>query len=98
MRWQRNTKDWVPIAQRNAAAGEQARKELDDLIGIFERELGNKAHVLGDAISLVDFHLASMFQWIGYCGVDLKAFPKTSAWMQCCEARPSHAKAAAAEA
>lgn len=91
-RWQRNTSDRIPAELRNASAGAVARKELDQLIGIFEEQLADKPYALGDAASLVDFHLASMFQWIGFLGVSLDAFPKTKAWTARCGARAANMK------
>lgn len=61
-RWQRNTSERVPAALRHAPAGEEARKDVDRLLGLFQGELGDKSYVLGDAVSLVDFHLASFMQ------------------------------------
>jgi glutathione S-transferase len=91
-RWQRNAGEYFPAEQRNAAAGVAGRKDLDQLIGVFEQELGDKSYVLGERISLVDFHLASFFQWMGFLGVDLTPFPKTKAWFERCSARPALAK------
>lgn len=91
-RWQRNTSDRFPAELQNAAAGAAARKELDQLLGIFEKELGDKSYVLGDSASLVDFHLASLFQWMGFLGVSLVTFPKTKAWSERCSARPANLK------
>lgn len=91
-RWQRNTSDRIPAELRNQAAGEAARKDVDALVAIFEREFGDKEHVLGKQISLVDFHMASFFQWMGFLGVDLKPFPKTAAWFGRCAARPALAR------
>jgi glutathione S-transferase len=90
IRWQRNVKEWVPAAERNAAAGEAAKKELGELIGLFEQELGAKSYILGDAISVPDFHLASIFEWIQHSGMDLKTYPKTSAWLKRCMSRPAY--------
>lgn len=91
-RWQQNTSDRFPEALRNPAAGAQARKDVEGLIGLFDKELGDKSYILGDDISLVDFHMASFFQWMGFCGVDLAPFPKTAAWAARCAARPANAK------
>jgi glutathione S-transferase len=91
-RWQRHTAKHIPAELQNAAAGAEARKDLDTLIGIFEGELGDKPYVLGKDISLVDFHLASFFEWMGFCGVDLTPFPKTKAWSQRCISRPANQK------
>ncbi len=91
-RWQRNVSDRVPAELRNAKAGDEARKDIDKVVGIFEAELGAKPYVLGDDFSLVDAHLASFFQWIGFCGVDLTPFPKIKAWAARCDARPANQK------
>ncbi len=91
-RWQRNTSDRFPAELRNQAAGEIAQKDVLELVGIFEKELGDKQHVLGAKISLVDFHLASFFQWMGFLGVDLTPFPNTKAWFGRCSARPALAR------
>ena len=91
-RWQRHVGEFYPTEQRNAAAGAAARKDLDQLIGIFEKELGEKSYVLGQGISLVDFHLGSFFQWVTFMGVDLTPFPKTKAWFERCTARPALAR------
>lgn len=91
-RWQRNTSEFFPAEQRNAAAGAEARKEVDQLIGILEKELADKPYVLGKEVSLVDIHLASFFAWMGFCGVDLTPFPKVKAWNERCAARPANQK------
>lgn len=93
-RWQRNTEG--DVAQRNAAAGAQAREDIDGLIAILEKDLVNKSYILGDSASLVDFHLASIFQWIGFCGVDLTRFANVQAWVERCSARPANQKLMAA--
>jgi glutathione S-transferase len=91
-RWQRHTAEHVDAKLKHAPAGEEARKDLDAAIAIFERELGDRSWVLGESASLVDFHLASFFQWMGFCGVDLAPFPKTKAWADRCSARPANRK------
>lgn len=96
-RWLRNTSDRFPQALQNAAAGEAARKDIDELIGLFEGELGDKSYVLGEQVSLVDFHMASLFQWITFCGVELTPFPKTAAWLARCSARPANLRLMGAE-
>ena len=91
-RWQRHTNERVPAALRHAPAGEEAKKDVDRLLHLFEDELGEKPYVLGEAVSLVDFHLASFMQWIGFCGVDLAAYPKLKVWADRCSARPANLK------
>ena len=95
-RFTRNTSDRFPAERQNAAEGEQAKKDLNTLIGFWEADLADKPYILGDNASLVDFHLASCFQWISFCGVDLKPFPKVSAWLARCSAREANVKLMAA--
>jgi glutathione S-transferase len=89
-RWQRNTSEFYPKDQQNAAAGAAGRKDLDSVIGILEEHLAKKKYLLGDAITVSDFHLASFMQWVTMCGVKLDAFPKTAAWMKGCVERPAN--------
>lgn len=46
---------------------------VDGQLRLFDEQLGDKPYVLGEAVSLVDFHLASFMQWIGFCGLDIAA-------------------------
>jgi glutathione S-transferase len=62
------------------------------LLAIFEQELGDKPYVLGERVSLVDFHLASIFQWMVFCGIDVAPYPKSAAWAARCAERPALAK------
>lgn len=83
----------VPPSKRDEAAGRAARRDLDGLIGHIEQNLAEREAMLGATISLVDIHLASFFQWITALGVDLGSFPRTSAWLARCSARPASARA-----
>lgn len=91
-RWQRNVSDWFPAEHRNAAAGAVARKELDELLAMLDTELATKPYMLGEAISVVDFHLASILEWAQHCGVGVDPFPKVAAWLSKCTKRPANAK------
>lgn len=91
-RWQRHTNPRIPEELRHAPAGAEARKDVDKLLHIFEQQLADRPYVLGDAASLVDFHLASFMQWLGFCGIDLAVFPKIKAWADRCSARPANLK------
>ncbi len=90
-RWLRHTGDTVDAALQNARAGEEARGELDQLVALLEEQLGAD-YLLGSGPSLVDFHLVSFCRWMGYCGIDVAAFPKVRAWIERCSARPANQK------
>ncbi len=81
---------------RNEAAVAKARTDLERLIGILDEDLGERAYILGDAVSLVDFHLVSLLGWVASCGVDLAPFPKVGSWVGRCAARPAQQKLRAA--
>lgn len=93
-RWLGNTQG--EEALRNAAAGAMARKDIDRMIGMLEDNLGDRPYMLGEAASLVDFHLVSLLQWLGSCGVDLAGFANVAAWVERCSARPANLKLMAA--
>lgn len=93
-RWLSNTKG-APELQ-NPVAGKQARKDVDRLVGMLEDELGDREYLLDSGVSLVDFHLVSLFQWVTSVGIDLAPFPKVSAWVERCSARPANLQLMAA--
>ena len=93
-RWLRNTQG--EESHRNAAAGAAARKDVARMHGIVEAHLSDREYMLGDNVSLVDFHLVSHFHWMVFCGVDLAEFPKIAAWVERCSARPANQKLMAA--
>lgn len=93
-RWMANTLGPEPL--RNAAAGVQARKDIDRLIGMLDEDLGEKPYMLGDTASLVDFHLVSILGWMASCGIDLAPFSKVGPWVGRCSARPANQKLMAA--
>lgn len=88
----RNLGERFPAEQRNAAAGEAAKKELANYLKVANDHLEGKAFFLGDKISVVDFHLASFMNYAQFCGVDLTPYPKLSAWVGTCTSRPVYKK------
>lgn len=88
-RWRRNVDERTPAELRNVRAAAEAKKDVAAAVAIFEGELGGKSYVLGESVSIVDFHLASFFQWLGFCGFDVAPFAKTAAWVARCSARPA---------
>lgn len=95
-RWLRHTNDHFDAALQNAKAGEEARRDVDKLLALLEEDLGDKPYVLGDNVSIVDFHLGSFMRWMQFCGIELAAFPRITAWVGRCFERPAHQKLMAA--
>jgi glutathione S-transferase len=95
-RWLRHTNDRYPAEQQNEAAGKAARADIDTLLGMLDDQLEGQDYLLGESVSLADFHLGSLMHWIGFCGVDLAPFPHVKAWVERCSKRPANQKLMAA--
>lgn len=90
--------DWVPADERNAKAGEAAKKDVLDLLRILDESLGSKPYLLGADYTLVDTHLNSLVDWLRMMKFDLSAFANMNAWSARCTARPAYAKVMGAHA
>lgn len=90
-----NTMEWVPAEQRNAAAGEAAKKEVNDCLRILDEALEGKSFLTGD-YTLADTHLNSFIDWLRHMKVDLSAYKRLNAWGDRCRARPAYGKVMAA--
>jgi len=93
-RWLRHTQG--EESQRNAVAGALAREDVARLHAMVEANLADREYMLGDKVSLVDFHIVSHFHWMSLCGIDLSAFPKSAEWVERCSARAANQKLMAA--
>jgi glutathione S-transferase len=90
-RYTRNTTDWYPADERNAKAGESAKKDVADCLRILDDALKGKQFLLGD-YTLADTHLHGIVGWMQMLKIDLTPFPQVQAWSQRCSARPAFAK------
>ena len=88
-----SSRDSVP---KNAKVAEDARAEIERLLGILDAELRDKRYLVGGSFSLADLHLASFIRWLAMFGPDVGRWPHLDAWLQRCTGRPSHAKSLAA--
>jgi len=95
-RWARNTMEWAPAEHRNAAAGEAAKKDMQECLRIFDEALEGKSFLVGD-YTLADTHLCSFMDWLRYMNVDFAAYKRLNAWAERCRTRPAYAKAMAVE-
>lgn len=94
-RWATNTGNWAPEAERNAAAGESARRGMMDCLKILDNFLSDRKFICGD-YTVADAHLNSMTDWLRHMNVDLAQFPHLSAWSKRCSERPAYKKVQAA--
>lgn len=79
----------APEAFHNAAVAEAARNQLQELLGVLEREFAASPYLLGTQFSLADLIVAAVVVWSTYCGVSTDAHPKVCDWLERCKARPS---------
>jgi len=90
-RWARNTMAWVPEEQHNARAGEAAKAEAMQCLGILNAALEGKPFLVGD-YTLADAHLNSFTDWLRHMKLDFSAYPHLNAWSERCAARPAYKK------
>jgi glutathione S-transferase len=84
----RNTQ-WAPEDQRNAKAAEQGAKDVQDLLGILDGGLANRAYLTGGDYTLADAHVHSFVDWLRHMKTDLSSWKHIAAWSERCSARPA---------
>ena len=88
-----NTSDYVPAELHHAGQAEQARKELDGLLGLVEARLAKQPYMLGERLSLVDVQLACDLWWFtSVLKLDHAARPHLQAWLAKMTERPAWKK------
>jgi glutathione S-transferase len=91
-RLMRNTSDRWPAEQRNPKAGEAARVELAQLLGILDAALAGRQYLVGEDFTLVDCALATAVPFLSRLGVDLTANANVGTWSGRCLSRPALAR------
>lgn len=84
---------FLPEEKRNAAAAEEAEKQLQRPFKVLEGALRSSGNLIGSKFTLADLNVASVMQWALVGKVDLSAFPSVSNWLQASLARPAAQKA-----
>jgi len=97
-RYTRNTTEWYPADQKNAAAGVAAKADIDAHLKILDGQLTGKQFLLGADYTLADTHLNSFTDWLRHMKIDFSAYPNVNAWSARCAARPAYKKVMAASA
>jgi glutathione S-transferase len=94
-RYTRNTQDWAPADQKNAAAGKAAADDIASCLKILDTHLTGKQFLLGAEYSVVDAHLCSFSDWLRHMKIDFTPFKSVNAWAARCADRPAYKKAMA---
>ncbi len=85
----RNTVSRFPAEERNAIAGESAKREIDELLGILDRQLATREYLVGGAFSFADVALAGYMPFMARFGVEFGPFERVNGWVERCTTRPT---------
>jgi glutathione S-transferase len=95
-RWTRNTLDWTPAEQHNAAAAAAGLADILGCLKILDEALADRPYLCGASYTLADGHVNSYLDWLRHMKVDFAAAPRVNAWSATLNARPAAVKLMAA--
>src|SRR6201989_2690384 len=79
----------LPEDKRDAAAADDAEKELGQPLRVLDGALGRSAHLLGDSFTVADLNVACILSWARPAQIDMSPFPKVAEWLKNCAERPA---------
>lgn len=79
----------LPEAQRDADKLARHTGILKKPFSVLERALADRPFLLGDSFSLADLNVAAVVCWARGARMNLSDYPKLSAWVKNCMARPA---------
>jgi glutathione S-transferase len=79
----------LPEDQRDAAAADDAEKQLAQPLRVLDGALGRAANLLGDNFTVADLNVASILSWARPAQIDMSPFPRTAEWLKNCAERPA---------
>ncbi len=82
-----------PEDKRDAAAADQAEKELQHPLGVLDGAVAKTGYLVGNDFTVADLNVASILSWARPARIDFTPFPKAADWLSRCALRPA-AKAA----
>ena len=80
---------FLPEDKRSPQAVAQAKEQAKAPLAVLESHLANNEYVLGNRFTVADVNLASVVSTMPRVKYDLSPYPKVSAWLQKCNARPA---------
>jgi GST-like protein len=83
--------------QRHEYAIERYTKELQRLLAVLERRLGEAEYLAGDDYSIADIAVWPGRSAAGVMGIDIEAFPNTHRWFAAIAQRPAVVRGREAE-
>jgi glutathione S-transferase len=82
-----------PEDKRDAAAADQAEKDLQHPFGVLDGAVAKTGYLVGGDFSVADLNVASVLSWARPARIDFTPFPQAADWLSRCALRPA-AKAA----
>lgn len=82
-----------PEDKRDAAAADQAEKDLQHPLGVLDGAVAKTGYLVGTDFTVADLNVASILSWARPARIDFTPFPKAVDWLSRCALRPA-AKAA----
>jgi glutathione S-transferase len=82
-----------PEDKRDAAAADQAEKELQHPFGVLDGAVTKTLYLLGGDFTVADLNVAAVLSWARPARLDFTPFPRAADWLSRCALRPA-AKAA----
>jgi glutathione S-transferase len=79
----------LPENQRDAAAGNEAEKNLAQPLRVLDGALGRNAYLLGSDFTVADLNVGSILSWARPAQIDMAPFPKVAEWLKNCAERPA---------
>jgi glutathione S-transferase len=75
--------------KRDAAAADDAEKQLAQPLRVLNGALSRGANLLGDNFTVADLNVASILAWARPARIDMSPFPKVADWLKNCAERPA---------
>jgi glutathione S-transferase len=79
----------LPEDKRDAAAADDAEKQLAQPLRVLDGAFGRDANLLGDNFTVADLNVASILAWARPAQIDMSPFPKVAVWLKNCAERPA---------
>jgi glutathione S-transferase len=79
----------LPEGERDAAAADQAEKELQHPLQVLNDALVKTPYLIGGDFTVADLNVASILSWARPARIDFGPFPKAADWLSRCALRPA---------
>ena len=79
----------LPEDKRDAAAADDAEKQLAQPLSVLDGALGRSANLLGHNFTVADLNVGSLLSWARPAQIDMSSFPKMAEWLKNCAERPA---------